>query len=90
VFLSERAAMAAIKAHQISPGDVLVLIGAVRWAPDGGDVSDYERAAAPAVRQHVAVITDARFSGVSTGACVGHISPEALAADPSADCATAT
>jgi dihydroxyacid dehydratase/phosphogluconate dehydratase len=27
----------------------------------------------------VAVLTDARFSGVSTGACIGHISPEALA-----------
>ena len=27
--------------------------------------------------KHVAVITDARFSGVSTGACVGHVSPEA-------------
>ena len=28
--------------------------------------------------KHVAVLTDARFSGVSTGACIGHISPEAL------------
>jgi dihydroxyacid dehydratase/phosphogluconate dehydratase len=27
----------------------------------------------------VALITDARFSGVSTGACIGHVSPEALA-----------
>jgi dihydroxyacid dehydratase/phosphogluconate dehydratase len=32
--------------------------------------------------KHVAVITDARFSGVSTGACVGHITPEALAGGP--------
>jgi dihydroxyacid dehydratase/phosphogluconate dehydratase len=32
--------------------------------------------------KHVAVITDARFSGVSTGACIGHISPEALAGGP--------
>jgi dihydroxyacid dehydratase/phosphogluconate dehydratase len=32
--------------------------------------------------KHVAVLTDARFSGVSTGACVGHISPEALAGGP--------
>jgi dihydroxyacid dehydratase/phosphogluconate dehydratase len=30
----------------------------------------------------VAVITDARFSGVSTGACIGHVSPEALAHGP--------
>jgi xylonate dehydratase len=29
--------------------------------------------------KQVAVITDARFSGVSTGACIGHVSPEALA-----------
>src|SRR6185437_3504656 len=32
--------------------------------------------------KHVAVLTDARFSGVSTGACIGHISPEALANGP--------
>ena len=32
--------------------------------------------------KQVAVLTDARFSGVSTGACVGHISPEALAGGP--------
>ncbi len=32
--------------------------------------------------KHVAILTDARFSGVSTGACIGHISPEALAGGP--------
>jgi dihydroxyacid dehydratase/phosphogluconate dehydratase len=32
--------------------------------------------------KNVAVLTDARFSGVSTGACIGHISPEALAGGP--------
>jgi dihydroxyacid dehydratase/phosphogluconate dehydratase len=32
--------------------------------------------------KHVALITDARFSGVSTGACIGHIGPEALAGGP--------
>ncbi len=32
--------------------------------------------------KQVAVLTDARFSGVSTGACVGHIGPEALAGGP--------
>jgi dihydroxyacid dehydratase/phosphogluconate dehydratase len=32
--------------------------------------------------KHIAVITDARFSGVSTGACIGHVSPEALAGGP--------
>jgi xylonate dehydratase len=32
--------------------------------------------------KHVAVVTDARFSGVSTGACIGHVTPEALAGGP--------
>jgi len=32
--------------------------------------------------KHVAVLTDARFSGVSTGACIGHVAPEALAGGP--------
>ncbi len=32
--------------------------------------------------KHIALLTDARFSGVSTGACIGHVSPEALAGGP--------
>jgi dihydroxyacid dehydratase/phosphogluconate dehydratase len=32
--------------------------------------------------KHIALITDARFSGVSTGACIGHVGPEALAGGP--------
>jgi dihydroxyacid dehydratase/phosphogluconate dehydratase len=32
--------------------------------------------------KEVAVLTDARFSGVSTGACIGHVGPEALAGGP--------
>jgi dihydroxyacid dehydratase/phosphogluconate dehydratase len=32
--------------------------------------------------KHVALLTDARFSGVSTGACIGHVGPEALAGGP--------
>ena len=32
--------------------------------------------------KHVAIVTDARFSGVSTGACIGHVGPEALAGGP--------
>jgi len=83
VFLSERSAMAAIKAHQISPGDVLVLIG--RGPMGAGMEETYQITSALRhlpFGKHVAVITDARFSGVSTGACVGHISPEALAGGP--------
>jgi putative YjhG/YagF family dehydratase len=83
VFLSEPAAMAAIKTHAISPGDVLVLIG--RGPMGAGMEETYQITSALRhlpFGKHVAVITDARFSGVSTGACVGHISPEALAGGP--------
>ena len=34
------------------------------------------------VGKQVALVTDARFSGVSTGACIGHVGPEALAGGP--------
>lgn len=75
--------MAAIKANHISPGDVLVLIG--RGPMGAGMEETYQITSAlrhlPFGKQ-VAVITDARFSGVSTGACIGHISPEALAGGP--------
>jgi putative YjhG/YagF family dehydratase len=83
VFLTEPSAIEAIKANRIAPGDVLVLMcrgpmgtgmeetsqltSALRYLPFG---------------KHVALITDARFSGFSTGACIGHISPEALAGGP--------
>jgi dihydroxyacid dehydratase/phosphogluconate dehydratase len=32
--------------------------------------------------KEIALITDARFSGVSAGACIGHVGPEALAGGP--------
>src|SRR6185369_7127419 len=83
VFTSEASAIQAIKAGKISAGDIIVLAsrgpmgsgmeetfqltGALRYLPFG---------------KHVALITDARFSGVSTGACIGHVSPEALAGGP--------
>jgi putative YjhG/YagF family dehydratase len=83
VFLSERAAIAAIKAKTIAPGDVLVLVG--RGPMGAGMEETYQLTGAlkylPGGNQ-VAVVTDARFSGVSTGACVGHVSPEALAGGP--------
>jgi putative YjhG/YagF family dehydratase len=83
VFLSEPAAVAAIKAGQIAEGDVLVLIGR---GPMGAGMEEIYQVTG-ALRylpfgKHVAVITDARFSGVSTGACLGHVSPEALAGGP--------
>jgi putative YjhG/YagF family dehydratase len=83
IFLTEPAAIAAIKANRIAPGDVLVLIG--RGPMGAGMEETYQVTSAlrylPFGKQ-VALLTDARFSGVSTGACVGHISPEALAGGP--------
>lgn len=86
VFTSEREAIAAVKGRSPKPiqaGDVLVLMcrgplgcgmeetyqitSALRYLPFG---------------KHVALITDARFSGVSTGACIGHVGPEALDGGP--------
>lgn len=86
VFTSERDAIAAVKGRTDNPikaGDVIVLMcrgplgcgmeetyqitSALRYLPFG---------------KHVALITDARFSGVSTGACIGHVGPEALDGGP--------
>jgi dihydroxyacid dehydratase/phosphogluconate dehydratase len=86
VFTRERAAIAAIKSQgpeRIRPGDVLVLI--CRGPIGAGMEEIYEITAALrhlSWGKHVAVLTDARFSGVSTGACIGHIAPEALAGGP--------
>jgi putative YjhG/YagF family dehydratase len=83
VFVSERAAMDAIKAKRVKPGDVLVLI--CRGPMGAGMEETYQITSALRhlpFGKHVAVITDARFSGVSTGACIGHVSPEALAGGP--------
>jgi dihydroxyacid dehydratase/phosphogluconate dehydratase len=83
VFVRETDAIAAIKSGSISKGDVVVLICA--GAKGAGMQEIYQITSAlknlPFCK-HVAVLTDARFSGVSTGACVGHISPEALAGGP--------
>ena len=86
VFGSEEKAIAAIKsrgADAIRAGDVLVLAGC---GPRGTGMEEIYQVTA-AVRHlpwghEVAVVTDARFSGLSTGACIGHVSPEALAGGP--------
>jgi putative YjhG/YagF family dehydratase len=86
VFTRERDAIAAIKGQgerPIRPGDVVVLMG--RGPAGAGMEEIYQITAALrylSFGKHVAVLTDARFSGVSTGACVGHVSPEALAGGP--------
>jgi xylonate dehydratase len=86
VFTRERDAIAAIKGQgerPIRPGDILVLMG--RGPAGAGMEEIYQITAALrylSFGKHVAVLTDARFSGVSTGACIGHVSPEALAGGP--------
>jgi dihydroxyacid dehydratase/phosphogluconate dehydratase len=83
VFVSEPAAIAAIKGGRIKAGDVLVLI--CRGPMGAGMEETYQLTSALKYLdygKHVALLTDARFSGVSTGACIGHVSPEALAGGP--------
>jgi putative YjhG/YagF family dehydratase len=86
VFTTEKAAIGAIKGHgpdAIKPGDVLVLI--CRGPMGSGMEETYQITSALkhlAWGKHVTVLTDARFSGVSTGACIGHVGPEALAGGP--------
>ena len=83
VFTREREAITAIKAGHIRAGDVLVLAGV---GPMGTGMEEtYQLTSALKhlpFGKYVALITDARFSGVSTGACIGHVGPEALAGGP--------
>jgi len=83
VFISEKEAIAAIKHGGIQAGDIIVLIGC---GPLGTGMEEtYQLTSALKhlpFGKHVALVTDARFSGVSTGACIGHVGPEALAGGP--------
>jgi dihydroxyacid dehydratase/phosphogluconate dehydratase len=86
VFLRERDAVRAIKGQgerHVVAGDIIVLICG---GPMGTGMEETYQVTS-ALRhiswgREVAVITDARFSGVSTGACIGHVGPEALAGGP--------
>jgi putative YjhG/YagF family dehydratase len=86
VFRSEHDAIQAIKSNgedRIKAGDVIVLI--CRGPMGSGMEEIFQITSALkhlSFGKHVAVLTDARFSGVSTGACIGHITPEALAGGP--------
>jgi putative YjhG/YagF family dehydratase len=83
VFVTEPDAIAAIKNGRIHAGDVLVLI--CRGPMGAGMEETYQLTSALKYLEfgkHVALLTDARFSGVSSGACIGHVSPEALAGGP--------
>jgi putative YjhG/YagF family dehydratase len=86
VFMREVDAIASIKGRgprPIKPGDVLVLAGR---GPLGSGMEEIYQITAALKHlswgHEVTVVTDARFSGVSTGACIGHVGPEALAGGP--------
>jgi putative YjhG/YagF family dehydratase len=83
VFTSEHAAIKAIKQGAVKPHDVIVLICA---GPMGSGMEEILEITGAlkflSWGKDVAVITDGRFSGVSTGPCIGHIAPEALAGGP--------
>ncbi|TYP76817.1 YjhG/YagF family D-xylonate dehydratase [Paenibacillus methanolicus] len=83
VFTAERAAIRAIKTGGIAAGDILALVG--RGPSGTGMEETYQLTSALkhlSYGKQVSLLTDARFSGVSTGACIGHIGPEALAGGP--------
>jgi len=86
IFTSERAAIAAVKSHgpdALVAGTVMILIG--RGPIGAGMEETYQVTSALKhldIGKTVTLITDARFSGVSTGACIGHVGPEALAGGP--------
>jgi putative YjhG/YagF family dehydratase len=86
VFRTEIAAIGAIKSNgpeRIMPGDIIVLI--CRGPMGSGMEEIYQITSALKhldFGKQIALITDARFSGVSTGACIGHVTPEALAGGP--------
>ncbi len=86
VYTSERAAIQAVKGqgdNPVSPGDIMVLIGS---GPLGTGMIETAQITAALKYldwgKHVVLLTDGRFSGFSTGACIGHIGPEALAGGP--------
>ncbi len=83
VFTREHDAIKAIKEGGIAAGDVIVLTCS---GPLGTGMEEtYQLTSALKYLpfgKHVALVTDARFSGVSTGACIGHVGPEALAGGP--------
>ena len=83
VFTSEKAAMTAIKTDQIRAGDVMVLLSI---GPMGTGMEEIAQVTIALkyceFGKDVALLTDARFSGFSSGPCIGHLGPEALAGGP--------
>jgi putative YjhG/YagF family dehydratase len=86
VFTDERDAIRAVKgSHErpVQPGEVMILVGG---GPSGTGMQETAQITSALKYlpwgKHVPLLTDARFSGFSTGACVGHVGPEALAGGP--------
>jgi len=86
VFVDEKEAIEAVKGGTERPvreGDVMVLIGI---GPSGTGMEETAQVTTALKYlpwgKHVALLTDGRFSGISTGACVGHVGPEALDGGP--------
>ena len=84
VFDGEEAAMAAVLAHDIAEGDVVVIRGE---GPAGGPGMREMLAVTAALvgqglGEHVALITDGRFSGATHGFMVAHVAPEAVRGGP--------
>ena len=83
VFTSEKNAIKAIKNGGIQAGDIMIVMG--RGPSGSGMEETYQLTSALkhlSFGKHVSLVTDARFSGVSTGACIGHVGPEGLAGGP--------
>ncbi len=86
IFTTERAAITALKdsgPRGLKPGDIMVLMCR---GPMGAGMEEIAQITTSLkylpFGKHISVLTDARFSGFSTGACIGHVGPEALAGGP--------
>ncbi|RJQ09663.1 MAG: dihydroxy-acid dehydratase [Dehalococcoidia bacterium] len=84
VFEAEQDAMAAVLAQQIKPGDVLVIRNE---GPVGGPgmremLGVTSALVGAGLGEHVALLTDGRFSGATHGLMAGHVAPEAAAGGP--------
>ena len=84
VFDGEQGAMAAVEDGTLKPGDVVV----IRYeGPRGGPGMREMLAVTGAIKgaglgKDVLLLTDGRFSGATTGLCVGHVAPEATDGGP--------
>jgi dihydroxy-acid dehydratase len=84
IYESQEEALRGILAHEVQPGEVVV----IRYeGPKGGPgmqemLSPTSAIMGMGLGDKVALITDGRFSGGTRGACIGHVSPEAAAGGP--------